>query len=53
MWQPWEPTSQPAFMVSKAAGAAVWEDLKNIMTPLYDGILSTSTASSKSCTIKR
>ena len=30
----WEPrlTSRPGFMVSKAADAAVWEDLKDIMT---------------------
>ena len=35
----WEPrsTSQPAFMVSKAADAAVWEDLKDIKPPTYDG----------------
>ena len=35
----WEPrlTSQPAFMVSKAADAAVWEDLKDIKPPMYDG----------------
>ena len=35
----WEPpsTSQPAFMVSKAADAAVWEDLKHIKPPMYDG----------------
>ena len=30
-------TSRPAFMVSKAADAAVWEDLKNINLPTYDG----------------
>ena len=31
----WEPrsTSRPAFMVSKAADAAVWEDLKDIKPP--------------------
>ena len=31
----WEPrsTSRPAFMVSKAADAAVWEDLKGIKPP--------------------
>ena len=35
----WEPRStlRPAFMVSKAADAAVWEDLKNIKPPTYDG----------------
>ena len=35
----WEPrsTSLPAFMVSKAADAAVWEDLKDIKPPMYDG----------------
>ena len=35
----WEPrsTSWPAFMVSKAANAAVWEDLKDIKPPTYDG----------------
>ena len=35
----WEPrsTSRPAFMVSKAADAAVWEDLKDIEPPMYDG----------------
>ena len=35
----WEPrsTSQLAFMVSKAADAAVWEDLKDIKPPRYDG----------------
>ena len=35
----WEPrsTSRPAFMVSKAADAAVWEDLKDIKPPMYDG----------------
>ena len=34
----WEPrsTSRPAFMVSKAADAAVWEDLKDIKPPTYD-----------------
>ena len=30
-------TSRPAFMVSKAADAAVWEDLKGIKPPMYDG----------------
>ena len=36
----WEPrsTSRPAFMVSEAADAAVWEDLKDIKPPMYDGI---------------
>ena len=31
----WEPrlTSRPAFMVSKAADAAVWEDLQDIKPP--------------------
>ena len=35
----WEPpsTSRPAFMVSNAADAAVWEDLKDIKPPTYDG----------------
>ena len=35
----WEPpsTSRPAFMVSKATDAAVWEDLKDIKPPTYDG----------------
>ena len=35
----WEPrsTSRPAFMVSKAADAAVWEDLKDIKPLKYDG----------------
>ena len=35
----WEPRStlRPAFMVSKAADAAVWEDLKDIKPPTYDG----------------
>ena len=35
----WEPrsTSRPAFMVSKSADAAVWEDLKDIKPPMYDG----------------
>ena len=35
----WEPrsTPRPAFMVSKAADAAVWEDLKDIKPPMYDG----------------
>ena len=35
----WEPRSTllPAFMVSKAADAAVWEDLKDIKPPTYDG----------------
>ena len=35
----WEPrsTSRPAFMVSKAADAAVWEHLKDIKPPMYDG----------------
>ena len=34
----WKPrsTSRPAFMVSKAADAAVWEDLKDIKPPTYD-----------------
>ena len=34
----WEPqsTSRPAFMVSKAADAAVWEDWKDIKPPMYD-----------------
>ena len=35
-WQP-RSTSRPAFMVSKAADAAVWEDLKDIKPPTYDG----------------
>ena len=35
----WEPrsASRPAFMVSKAGDAAVWEDLKHIKPPMYDG----------------
>ena len=35
----WEPraTSWPAFMVSKDADAAVWDDLKDIKPPTYDG----------------
>ena len=35
----WEPrsTSRLAFLVSKAAYAAVWEDLKDIKPPMYDG----------------
>ena len=35
----WEPrsTTWPAFMVSKAADAAVWEELKDIKPPMYDG----------------
>ena len=35
----WEPrsTSRPAFMVSKAGDAAVWEVLKDIKPPTYDG----------------
>ena len=35
----WEPrsTSRPAFVVPKAADAAVWEDLKDIKPPTYDG----------------
>ena len=35
----WEPrsTSRPAFMVSKAADAAVWEDLKDIKPPMDNG----------------
>ena len=35
----WEPpsTPRPAFMVSKAADAAMWEDLKDIKPPTYDG----------------
>ena len=35
-WEPWS-TSRPAFMVAKAADAAVWEDLKDIKPPTYDG----------------
>ena len=35
-WEPWS-TSWPAFMVSKAADAAVWEDLRDIKPPTYDG----------------
>ena len=30
-------TSRPAFMVPKDADAAVWEDLKDIRPPMYDG----------------
>ena len=35
----WEPASSspPAFMVFKAAEAPVWEDLKVIWPPMYDG----------------
>ena len=35
----WEPrsTTRLAFMVSKAAVAAFWEDLKDIKPPMYDG----------------
>ena len=35
----WEPrsSSRPALMISKAADAAVWEDLKDIKPPMYDG----------------
>ena len=35
----WEPpsTSRPAFMVSETADAAVWEHLKDIKPPAYDG----------------
>ena len=35
----WEPrsTSRTAFMVSESADAAVWEDLKDIKPPTYDG----------------
>ena len=35
----WEPqsSSRPACMVSKAGDAAVWEDLKEIRPPVYDG----------------
>ena len=35
----WEPRStwRQAFMVSKAADAAMWEDLKDIKPPTYDG----------------
>ena len=34
----WElrSASRPAFMLSKAAAAAVWEDLKHIRPPMYD-----------------
>ena len=35
-WEPWL-TSRPVFMVSKAVDAAVWEDLKVIKPPMYDG----------------
>ena len=33
----WEPrlTSRPAFMVPKPAGAALWEDLKDIRAAMY------------------
>ena len=31
------PTSGPAFMGSKAADFTVWEDLKDIRPPMYDG----------------
>ena len=50
---PWEPrsTSRPAFMVSKAADAAVWEDLKTSSPPCTTATPSTSTASWRSWTI--
>ena len=32
-----QSTSRPGFMVPKAADAAVWEDLKDIKPPTYDG----------------
>ena len=35
-WEPWS-TSRLAFIVSKAADAAVWEDLRDIKPPMYDG----------------
>ena len=35
-WEPWS-ASRPAFMVSKAANATVWEDLKDIRPPMYNG----------------
>ena len=37
----WEPrlTSRPAFMVSQSQDAAVWEDLKDIRPPMYNGRL--------------
>ena len=49
----WEPrsTSRPAFMVSKAANASVWEDLKYIKPPSTMATPSTSTASWRSWTI--
>ena len=49
----WEPrsTSRPAFMVSKAADAAVWEDLKTSSPPRTMATPSTSTASWRSWTI--
>ena len=50
----WEPrsTSRPAFMVSKASDAAVWEDLKDI-NPIRRTMAapSISTASWRSWTI--
>ena len=51
--RPWEPrsTSRPAFMVSKAADAAVWEDLKDFKPPRTMATPSTSTASYRSWTI--
>ena len=35
----WEPrsTSRPAFRVSKAADATMWEDLKDVRSPMYNG----------------
>ena len=35
----WElrSTSRPAFIVSKAADTAVWEDMEDIRPPMYDG----------------
>ena len=49
----WEPrsTSRPAFMVSKAADAAVWEDLRTSSPPCTMATPSTSTASWRSWTI--
>ena len=46
----WEPrsTSRPAFMVSKAADAAVWEELKDISLSCTIEPSSTTTASSRS-----
>ena len=35
-WEPWS-FLRPAFVVSNAAAAAVWEDLKDNWPPMYNG----------------